>query len=241
MTEKEYRKLLKERFKNKQKLRNVYNIFIRVKNAENITELNDFDVSKKGINEFSEWFFNVQTSFKITKIDKLDLSAGMTVIHVNGKLEFIPSVLYRSLQRIRYEKVPHMFKENTAYAGLSYNFTCSNDTKDRYMFHIYSDNFNSNPRLLSLAATKLQLLGTLKIITSFYKNGFISKELMDSLVKEHTLKHNEEISKYTLKENLLAEAGIEESEFSKHYEVLLNRGYCEYAKKLRDVYYWIDE
>lgn len=242
MTEKEYRKLLKERFKDKKKLRSIYISFAKLKISGNITELKDFTVGKRYKHEFYEWFFNVQTSYKITKINKPDISVGMAIVYIDGNLEYVPFGFFRSLQRIKYSKSSHLDRHQTTCIELSYNFNNNNSSEKRKsIFRIYEYSFNNNVKLLHLAVTKLQLMGTLKLITSFYKNGLISKRLMDKLVTEHTLKHNEEISKYTLKENFLAEAGIEESELSKHYAVLLEKGYCDYAKKLRNVYHWIDD
>ena len=239
MTLKEYQKELRNRVVDRNPKNGEYSIrclhysVISKAKKNNVTE--DYLLY---FNEFKKWFYNEQTSYKLTKIKRKDRETSMSVTLYDNKIEFIPNAIRYCLDGFKYIKKPYYNKESdTHYIGVISNFV-SKSTNHSLLVKVEDVR---NVKLAQLVAAKLQLLVTNKIIDSMYKNGFASNELRENLLKDHSNKFLEATKDYTVKDHLLAEEYIEVNSLALDIDARASNGYCDYIKKLKNVYIEIDE
>ena len=239
MTLKEYQKELRNRVVDRNPKNGEYSIrclhysVISKAKKNNVTE--DYLLY---FNEFKKWFYNEQTSYKLTKIKRKDRETSMSVTLYDNKIEFIPNAIRSCLDGFKYIKKPYYNEESDAhYIGVISNFV-SKSTSHSLLVEVEAVR---NAELAQLVAAKLQLLVTNKIIDSMYKNGFASNELRENLLKDHSNKFLEATKDYTVKDHLLAEEYIEVNSLALDIDARASNGYCDYIKKLKNVYIEIEE
>lgn len=240
MTLKEYRKELRSRVvdripKNGEySLRCLYNnIKAKVKKVNNSIEDYFLDFE-----EFKEWFYKEQTSYKLTKIKRKDRETTMSITLYDNIIEFIPNSIRSCLDGFKYLKKPFYNEESGAsYIGVISNFV-SRSTSHSLLVEVETV---GDVELAQLIAAKLQLLVTNKIIDTMYENGFASNELRKNLLKDHSNRFLEATKDYTVKDHLLAEEYIESTGKALDIVARVSNGYCDYVKKLKNVYIEIDE
>lgn len=240
MTLNEYQELLRNRVVERSPKGDEYSVrylfnSLRAK-VKKSKDIRDYDLLN--FEKFKKWFYNEQTSYKITKIKRKDRETSMSLILYDNKIEFIPNSLRSCLDGFKYIKVPFTDEDSECtYIGIISNFT-SQPTGSTSLIEV--DRVGS-VELAQLVVAKLQLIVTNKIIDTAYENRLVSKELRKYLLTEHSNKFLNATKGYTVKDHLLAEEYIETTNLSLDITARVDKGYCDYINKLKNVYYEIEE